>query len=214
MEPILCTFLLEEGDYTEQQAFQAVATAASLWLGDEHDTSLLKEWFKTGHRKHLRRAKPNQFARVLAEVDGGGLFAQSPGPRVWVSDLHRADETPKLLARQQLSGFKFTELGDADSNAPVQVRINPELSMSFGKAAIATAHAVQNLTLKLAEEADGLLDIWAENELSVAVKRAPFEERPEFAVTIHDHGLTEVPAGSITAQAFFVDRETLERITA
>lgn len=214
MEPILCTFILEEGDYTEQQAFQAVALAAVLWLDDEHDHALLEEWFATGHRKHLRRAKPAQFERVLNEVDGGALFADTDGPRVWVSKLHRANETPKLVARQQLSGFKFTAAGEPDQTAAVQVRLNPDLSMSFGKAAVATAHAVQNLSIKLAEEADELLDIWAEDELTIAVERGDFAARPEFAVAIQDHGLTEVPAGSVTAQAFFVDRETLERITA
>lgn len=205
MDPIIATYVIEETGFSEPRGLSLAATMGAHWLNANENDPLLEEWLASGYRKHFRRAKTSVFERLISEVPGVVTFDGKT--RLWASTLTRSEDTPKLVKRLQMSNFTLSEAEvDPDSDeSPVQVIVNDELGMSFGKAAVAAAHASQNLALLLKAESPQRHDIWREMGYRTVVSRGKFSEDHVFIATVEDFGLTEVAAGSVTAQAFIID---------
>lgn len=209
IDPLLVTYVIEEafsenGEwYSTLEAAELSAHGSVLWLLQNIDRypATFQPWIESGYRKHLRRAKPAQFEKMISELEG--LVVSGPYGRLFISEIHTKNETPKILSKLQLSGFKAQEKNDSviDSEALVNVILNDDLGMSFGKAVIAAAHAAQQLALLLASETPEEFNGWAVNGYLVKASfGTPVSSSVKYA-RIEDHGLTEVPAGSITALA-------------
>lgn len=208
VDPLLVTYVIEEASgeseewYSTEEAAELSALASADWLLEHSDPSPLNfdSWLASGFRKHLRRAKPAQFEKLIAEVKGSVIAG--PYGRLFVSEIHRRSETPKLISKLQLSGFKPREKQSGSaSDSRVEIILNESLGMSFGKAVIASAHAAQQLALTLMSEDIENLNSWAMNGFETNVSFGnPYPSSVKYAL-IEDHGLTEVPAGSITALA-------------
>lgn len=200
VDPLLCTYVIEESGFTEAQGLDLAASMGAYWLESNKDAPLLHEWLDSGHRKHFRRAKPNVFEKLQSELPS--VVLEQSGLRLWASPLTRFSEIPKIVKKLQMSNFSFVEDNSYISKGLVTVRVNETLEMSFGKAAVAAAHATQELVRRLEVEDSNLLDIWKRTGYSTTVARGNLIEVSGFQSAIEDFGLTEVPAGSITAQAF------------
>jgi hypothetical protein len=208
IDPLLVTYVIEESSgegeewYSTEEAAELSALASAVWLLEHIDRYPLNfdPWLASGFRKHLRRAKPAQFEKLIAEVKG----SVTPGPygRIFVSEIHGKSDTPKLISKLQLSGFKPQERQREDEEErAVEIVLNDSLDMSFGKAVIASAHAAQQLALSLMSEDFEYLNSWAIDGFETNVSFGnPSPSSVKYAL-IEDHGLTEVPAGSITALA-------------
>jgi len=205
---ILSTFIIEErlgsdGSWYSTEEAAELAARLSIRLYVEllsQDLELFPEWLTSGHRKHLRRAKPAQFEKVIREVPG--VVIDGPHGRMFASALHRKDETPALISKLQLSHFKESvkELLERP-HALVEVVLNDKLGMSFGKAVIAAAHVSQSIFFALREHGETeQLQRWAEDDYRVSVSWGDAANIDSDA-RIVDHGLTEVPTGSVTTIA-------------
>jgi peptidyl-tRNA hydrolase len=209
-DPIVCTYVLEESGYTENSGLALAATMGADWLHFNQNDPLFEEWLASGYRKHFRRAKPAVFQRLIEDFPGT-VRSAGGSARLWASPLTRSEEIPKFVKRLQMSNFSFADSALEYRQAPVTVRVNEKLEMSFGKAAVAAAHASQNLALKLKAEDSALLDIWRSTGYAVEASRGPFVETTNPTGVVEDFGITEVPAGSITAQASVTDSFITEK---
>jgi len=215
MDPIVCTYVVEEPIFSEAAGFKLAAAMGSKWLETNAEDPLLAEWLDSGYRKHLRRAKASVFKRLIEEIPGT-VVTDDRGARLWASPLTRATKIPNLVKRLQMSNFSFRTVEPLTSlmlqDDSVQIVVDRNLDMSFGKAGIAVAHASQNLTLALRELDPTSLDIWRSRGYPVLPFRGEFLKGDEPTAIVEDHGLTEVEAGAITAKAFFVHRRhTIEK---
>lgn len=212
IDPLLSTFVIEErlgadGDWYSTEEAAALAARVSVQLHEselKRDPALVSEWLASGHRKHLRRAKPAQFEKLIREVPG--VLLDGPHGRLFATTLHRKSETPALVSKLQLSHFKSrVKEHPAPESTAVEILLNENLGMSFGKAVIAAAHVAQAMLISLGErDAREQLQRWEKDSYQVSVRWATVDER-ESDVRIVDHGLTEVPSGSVTALARWND---------
>lgn len=202
MGTVLKTYLVEDTTLPELQVLSALATVGALQATESTTSPLADQWYNTGYRKHLRRAKTGQLARVEEELSGKSYDID--GVRVWVSEISEQDDIPNMIRRQQLSGFKFDQ-SKFLSSAPVTVRINDDLGMSFGKAGVAAAHAGQLLVLKLAAGDSPAFDMWMQAGFKTQAEYGAIDVVNFTGATVEDYGLTEVPEGSLTAQAFIAN---------
>lgn len=209
IDPLLVTYVIEEslgadGNwYSTVEAAELSAHGSVLWLLGHIDSypAEFHPWLQSGYRKHLRRAKTKDFEKLVAEQKG--LVISGPRGRLFISEIHSKSQTPKILSRLQLSGFKPQDESSWASSfdAPVEVILNDSLGMSFGKAVIASAHAAQQLALALMAEDPETLNNWSLGDYRVNASFGTPEASSVKYARIEDHGLTEVPAGSITALA-------------
>lgn len=205
MDPIVCTYIIEDSGFSEPEGLALAGSMGAYWLSANKHDPLLEEWMTSGYRKHFRRAKPVAFEKLLTEIPGT-VFSHN-NTRLWASKLTRSEAIPKLIKRLQMSNFTFTDGGALEtSTALVKVIVNESLAMSFGKAAVAAAHSTQNLSLLLESDYPELLDIWRNSGYSTLTSRGSFEVTSNPMGSVQDFGLTEVPAGSTTAQAFIINR--------
>lgn len=168
------------------------------------------DWLDNRIRKVARRARGAHWLTVqdlpgvTVEVDGAQVRALVPG---------RVVDTPKEVSRLQISGsdLPLDKSGPAPDGVPVLL-LNPEVSMTVGKAAAQVGHATMLLAALLG---DAELARWRERGFRTAV-RTPSEARwrelcpvgdPEGAwranriVAVRDAGFTEVDPGTITVLA-------------
>ncbi len=206
LDPLICTYVIEEAQPNEEwYAFEEGVSLAGVmgaqWIADRIVASdhNLDSWLANGYRKHLRRAKTKDFDRLVEEVPGA-VISGSYG-RLFASELHRKSETSRIVNKLQLSGFKVSERKAKQYAAPAEITVNEELSMSFGKASIASAHAAQNLFLRYHETPSVAFTNWLNHGFASKAAQGIVEPSSVQYAQVEDFGLTEVAAGSITALA-------------
>ncbi|MEC3981375.1 peptidyl-tRNA hydrolase [Amycolatopsis sp. H20-H5] len=167
----------------------------------------LYDWIDGRIRKVARRARGAHWAGVqelpgiTVEIDGAEARALVPG---------RVVDAPKEVSRLQISGSELPadEPGPIPDGVPLLL-LNPEVSMTVGKAAAQVGHATMILA-SLLEEAP--LARWAANGYRVAVRTpavarwkalSPGEDRAgawrrDGVVEVRDAGFTEVDPGTVT----------------
>ncbi|TDB95336.1 peptidyl-tRNA hydrolase [Actinomadura sp. 7K534] len=169
--------------------------------GEWHDA--VREWESRRIRKVTRRARGVRWpeAEALPGVTVGHAGAQVRAfPPCPVRDV------PPELAKLQVAGL---DLADADEPGPppappyAAIALNPDVTITTGKAAAQCGHAAQLLLRKgrrkhVAE--------WVEGGAAVhLVKDVPWRSCVKQAtVAVRDGGFTEVPPGTMTAVAWLV----------
>lgn len=163
----------------------------------------VREWESRRIRKVTRRARGVRWPEAQAlpgltvEHAGAQVRAFPPGP---VSDV------PPQLARLQVAGL---DLAEAEKPAPppqppyAAIALNPEVTMTTGKAAAQCGHAAQ-LLLRQGRRKD--VTAWVEGGAAVHLARdVPWLTCLKKAtVAVRDGGFTEVPPGTMTAIAWIV----------
>lgn len=195
---------------------EAAATAALAVCLDERAApdgewhGQLGAWIDGRIRKVARRARGAQWRAVqdlpgiTVDVDGAEARALVPS---------RLVDTPREIARLQISGSELPpdEPGPAPAGLPLLL-LNPEVSMTVGKAAAQVGHATMILgsLLRPAELVD-----WAARGYRCAVRTPGVAEwkglhpgadpadawRRHRLVAVRDAGFTEVAPGTVTVLA-------------
>lgn len=167
----------------------------------------IESWQGGGRiRKIVRRARASAWER--AQVPAGNTATFGTGEvRAYVPS--RTDQTPEQVRKLQIQSTPLDEpepVGAVPEGiAPgMVVVITPEVTMSWGKQAAQAAHAGQILWREsTADELAG----WTEGGRFVTVLHATSEWWPEAVrdsrIQIRDGGFTEIPAGTMSAVAWW-----------
>ena len=169
-------------------------------------TPYVRRWVDGRIRKVVRRGRGAPFAAtgVLdhVEVADGPVVVRAfvPGP---------IDAVPRELAKLQVGGTDMPRDGECwppDGDRFLTVALNPEVTMTTGKAAAQTGHAAQLAWMALQPpELAPVLAGWRAEGLAVQVVvprvqrwRRLLDRAP---VAVQDAGFTEVEPGTLTAVA-------------
>ncbi|HJQ46947.1 MAG TPA: aminoacyl-tRNA hydrolase [Amycolatopsis sp.] len=176
--------------------------------GEWHEA--VRSWVSGHIRKVTRRARgvhwvtAQEFPGVTVTVAGAEVRALVPG---------RVLDVPKEIARLQISGSDLPpdEPGPAPDDMPLLL-VNPEVTMTVGKAAAQVGHATMILAALLR---DAELAAWAARGYACAVRTPsvarwtalhPGDDpaaawRARRVVAVRDAGFTEVEPGTVTVLA-------------
>ncbi|WP_433468113.1 hypothetical protein [Spirillospora sp. CA-128828] len=189
---------------------EAAATAVVRLLTDPRAAepegewrAAVREWESRRIRKVTRRARGVRWPEaealpgITVEHAGAQVRAFPPGP---VSDV------PPQLAKLQVAGL---DLADAEEPGPppappyAAIALNPDITITTGKAAAQCGHAAQ---LLLRQGRRKHVEAWAEAGAPVHLTRdVPWRQCVRNAtVAVRDGGFTEVPPGTMTAIAWLV----------
>ncbi|MFV2176287.1 peptidyl-tRNA hydrolase [Actinomadura sp. LOL_016] len=163
----------------------------------------VRAWESRRIRKVTRRARGVRWPEVqevpgvTVEHAGAQVRAFPPGP---VSDV------PPQLAKLQVAGLDLAEAEEpATPPEPpyAAIALNPDVTMTTGKAAAQCGHAAQ-LLLRQGKRKD--VAAWRDAGARVHLARdVPWRTCvKEAAVAVRDGGFTEVPPGTMTAIAWIV----------
>lgn len=187
---------------------EAAATAVVRLLTDPRATEgewreAVGEWESRRIRKVTRRARGVRWPEaealpgVTVEHAGAQVRAFPPGP---VADV------PPQLARLQVAGLDLAE--EEEPGPPPEppyavIALNPDVTITTGKAAAQCGHAAQ-LLLRQGRRKDVVA--WVEAGARVRLARdVPWSRCVKKAtVAVRDGGFTEVPPGTMTALAWIV----------
>ncbi|MFD4986348.1 peptidyl-tRNA hydrolase [Streptomyces sp. NPDC058374] len=169
--------------------------------GDGEWARAVRDWEDARIRKVVRRARGAEWRRA-AELPG--ITVEGCGAEVRVYPPVPLDGWPKELAKLQVSGTELAdpqEPGEPAPGLPV-LWLNPEVSMSAGKAMAQAGHGAQLAWWQLsgAERA-----AWRERGFALAVRAAPERRWKELVESglpvVRDAGFTEIAPGSCTVVA-------------
>ncbi|GAA1829579.1 hypothetical protein [Actinomadura chokoriensis] len=163
----------------------------------------VRAWESRRIRKVTRRARGVRWPEaealpgVTVEHAGAQVRAFPPGP---VSDV------PPQLAKLQVAGLDLAEAGEPGPPPEppyAAIALNPEVTITTGKAAAQCGHAAQ-LLLRQGRRKD--VAAWVEAGAAVHLARdVPWRTGVKKAtVAVRDGGFTEVPPGTMTAIAWIV----------
>ncbi|MGP4027630.1 hypothetical protein [Actinomadura sp. 3N407] len=191
---------------------EAAATAVAALLTDPRAAGpdgewreAVREWEARRIRKVTRRARGVRWPEaealpgVTVEHAGAQVRAFPPGP---VSDI------PPELAKLQVAGL---DLADEEEPGPppeppyAAIALNPDVTITTGKAAAQCGHAAQ-LLLRQGRRKDAAA--WVEGGARVhLVRDVPWRRCVKRAtIAVRDGGFTEIPPGTMTAVAWIVRR--------
>ncbi|WP_031512867.1 peptidyl-tRNA hydrolase [Streptomyces sp. NRRL F-5123] len=189
-------------------ALETAARAVLTLLSDERATAEDGEWAQPVHdwqdariRKVVRRARGAEWRRAEALP---GITVTGRAAEVRVYPPVPLDGWPKDLAKLQVSG---TELDDPAPPPPPAAAepvlwLNPEVTMSAGKAMAQAGHGAQLAWWDLDAAARAA---WRAAGFPLAVRTAPPVDWPALASSalplVRDAGFTEIAPGSATVVA-------------
>ncbi|GAA1425082.1 peptidyl-tRNA hydrolase [Streptomyces thermospinosisporus] len=195
-------------------ALETAARAVLVMLSDERSVGegewapVMRAWQDGRIRKVVRRARGAEWRRAEKLP---GITVTGKTAEVRVFPPVPLDGWPKELARLQVSG---TDLDDpeppapADPSAPV-LWLNPDLTMSAGKAMAQAGHAAQLAWWDLSDEAR---TTWRDAGFPLSVRTADPADWPSLTSSglplVRDAGFTEIAPGSCTVVA---DHRALHR---
>ncbi|QKW34842.1 hypothetical protein HUT06_13060 [Actinomadura sp. NAK00032] len=186
---------------------EAAATAVVRLLTDPRAVGgewrdAVREWESRRIRKVTRRARGVRWPEAAAlpgvtvEHAGAQVRAFPPGP---VSDV------PPQLAKLQVAGLDLADGEPAPAPEPpyAAIALNPDVTITTGKAAAQCGHAAQ-LLLRQGRRRD--VAAWVEAGAAVRLVRdVPWRDGVKRAtIAVRDGGFTEVPPGTMTAIAWIV----------
>jgi peptidyl-tRNA hydrolase len=164
----------------------------------------VERWMDGRIRKHCRRARGAAWEKVQVLP---GVTAEVAGAQVRAFVPSSTDETPREIAKLQLSGSELDDPEawasvEAEPNGPVVVSICPDPVLPLGKAAAAAGHAAQVAAMQM--PAARLAD-WSASGFPVVVEHPDAARWTQLRlvaqVEIVDAGLTSVPSGTTTVLA-------------
>ncbi|MEP1126132.1 MAG: hypothetical protein ABJH68_19805 [Ilumatobacter sp.] len=155
-------------------------------------------------RKIVRRGRASAWQRaqepdgVTVERDGAEVRAFVPGP---------LDEAPDALAKLQIQSTPLDDVERVDvapEGTGLLVAVTPEFDMSWGKQAAQCAHAGQWAWMR---SDASIVERWNAHGRPITIvhpTRRLWSSLVDTApVRIHDGGFTEIPAGTMSAIAWW-----------
>lgn len=190
-----------------------VAALATIELLDDERSQPAGEWHEAvaawnGERirKIVRRGRASAWRRAQ-EPDG--VTAKRDGVEVRAFVPGRLDAAPEQLAKLQIQSSPLDEvelIGVLPDVVGLLIAVTPLAEMSWGKQAAQCAHAGQWAWMRAADDLVGRWDAADRPITVVHPDRKLFAELTQSApVQIHDGGYTEIPAGTKTALAWWVE---------
>lgn len=197
-----------ELELTHESVLEATVATFAHFFNDEAVAeedewmSPIQVWLEGRIRKVARRAKTSQWAKIRLEYLH--YYHQHNGVEMLVLPPHPIDSPLPLVKKLQVSGLDCPrkELNVFEKEHVLQpilrVSTNPEVVMSTGKSIAQVAHATQ---LTIFSEDKTILEDWVEN--NYATQFVPWNALTESnnITEVHDAGLTEVEAGTLTVKA-------------
>lgn len=186
---------------TDTEVIEAVIHSMLHVLASDDAQPAVSQWLDGRIRKLVKRARNKQWDDLdnveifYAETTVGSAKVKAFAP-IPVS------QTPAEVRKLQLTGLKTTPSEDTTkTDAGLHVTVNSELSMSVSKSAAQAAHAVQLFIMNNHEDE---VKSWVESGCIVNVAfNTITDDSSAGVVHVYDAGLTEIPAGSLTATAVF-----------
>lgn len=193
---------------TRTDALETAARAVLTLLTDDRATAedgewtqAVRDWQDARIRKVVRRARGAEWRRAEA-LPGITLTGGSAELRVFPPVP--LDGWPKDLARLQVSGTELTDPEPPrapDPDTPV-LWLNPEITMSAGKAMAQAGHGAQLAWWDLSDQDR---DSWSKAGFPLTVRTAPLADWGRLATSglpvVRDAGFTEIAPGSCTVVA-------------
>ncbi len=201
---------------TADQAAAACALATIALLDDERSAvdgpwhEAVERWNGAKIRKIVRRGRASAWRRaeeadgVTVEVDGVEARAFVPAP---------IDAVPAPVAKLQIQSSELeepervAELPTGSTPSPLlQLAVTPEVEMSWGKRAAQCAHAAHRAWMR-ADRARQRTWTEAGRPLTIVYPKPELWLRlvDEADIRIRDGGFTEIPAGTQTTVARWID---------
>jgi len=202
---------------TADQAAAACALATVALLDDERSAvdgpwhEAVERWNGAKIRKIVRRGRASAWRRaeevdgVTVEIDGVEARAFVPAP---------VDEVPGPVAKLQIQSSELEEpervaevpAGSTTGSPRLQLAVTPEVEMSWGKRAAQCAHAAHRAWMRADPDRQRA---WTEagRPLTIVYPKLELWTRlvEEADVRIRDGGFTEIPAGTQTTVARWID---------
>lgn len=176
--------------HQERHALIQEAARASALVMTHLVVEGLEEWLETGYRKSVRAIKrPQDFdlPDIAEKISVAPFTSVSAGATLPM----RKEELPSTLRRAQVTGWEHKVLDQEPEPRDLGkhlLLLNESLGMSCGKAAAQAAHAL--MMFALAHQTVPYLDVvFAPEEVLLDTD----------GYKVVDNGLTEIPAGSLTA---------------
>lgn len=195
-------------------ALETAARAVLVLLSDERSTAedgewaeAVRDWQDARIRKVVRRARGAEWRRAqtlpgITLTGGAAAHGDGPAAEVRVFPPVPLDGWPKELAKLQVSGTELDDPAPAPDPAGPVLWLNPEVTMSAGKAMAQAGHGAQ---LAWWELDDAGRAAWREAGFPLAVRTAPAERWGALAGSglpvVRDAGFTEIAPGSCTVVA-------------
>lgn len=193
---------------TRTDALETAARAVLTLLTDDRATAedgewtqAVRDWQDARIRKVVRRARGAEWRRAEA-LPGITLTGGSAELRVFPPVP--LDGWPKDLARLQVSGTELTDPEPPrapDPDTPV-LWLNPEITMSAGKAMAQAGHGAQLAWWDLSDQDR---DSWSKAGFPLSVRTAPLADWGRLTTSglpvVRDAGFTEIAPGSCTVVA-------------
>ena len=169
--------------------------------GEWHDA--VREWEARRIRKVTRRARGVRWRAAQALP---GVTVEHAGAQVRAFPPCPVADVPPELARLQVAGLDLPDVAEPGSPPEppyAALALNPDVTMTTGKAAAQCGHAAQ-LLLRQGRRED--VAAWVEGGAAVHLVGDVQWRRcvKEATVAVRDGGFTEVPPGTMTAVAWIV----------
>lgn len=167
------------------------------------DDPAWNEWLQGRFTKTARRAKPTDLDKLLeSDVPAFGISVGDASAAA-ATPMRYAD-FPKVLAKAQVSGTDFPR-EDGHVEPPSAVALFVDEKLTTGKASAQAAHALWMWAMSVGFDAFvGPLGIPLSVDLvDQELLKAMQPDVGQKILRVHDAGLTEIPAGSLTAAVRF-----------
>lgn len=199
VQPIV---VLKTGSHEDTVRLGALASLAiSHDRLSESEQAAVDDWLSGPFTKTVRRASEKEITKLKewCEENSVSYTVMRENNSVAMALVPmRYDEFPKELSRLQVNGTDFSR--NEQVMAPAEVSLHVLSSLTTGKATAQAAHALWLWALDSPLEWGS----WS-NECALSVLFSEFTENdvPAEGYAIHDNGLTEIEAGTLTAYALY-----------
>lgn len=189
----------------EKDILQAstIALINMLTSEDEDVKSRVENWTSGRIGKIVKRARGAAWSK-LENLTLPHFTAEHNGQKVMVFAPMRISEEPKEVRRLQVSGLISPDESPKEYNGEshLLVKVNASLGMSTGKTVAQVGHAAQ-LFLMFADKEQ--VQHWRASGMKLVVEKAEnLASEADAGIIVHDAGLTEIPSGSLTATAEYI----------
>lgn len=206
-DPYAMTFVVNDDKsrtHTDEDVILSVSHAMLLLLANTDSVNIehMNAWLQGRIRKLVKRGRGSAFEKAKNVIP---IFSEIHEPEhVLALTPMRVSEVPVEVRKLQLTGLttEHTSTTQQDRSNMLHVEVNHNLQMSASKIAVQVAHVVQ-LFVMFGDEKD--VKSFLNNACKIQVSYKDLKPDPDL-IQIFDAGFTEIPSGSLTAQAIFYEK--------